>query len=81
MERATGPNTSSGGILGRNGAYFLKRGAGERAAFLFENPMLYITKAHIMGLETLRRLKPRRRETLKWLGASGKKNGAPSPYY
>ena len=53
VERVTGPNTSLGVILGRNGEYCLKRGAGEKAVFLFKNHMLYTTKAHVMGLETL----------------------------
>ena len=35
MERVAGPTTSLGGILGRSGTYFLKRGAGERAVFSF----------------------------------------------
>ena len=66
MERATGPNTSLMGILGRNGTYFLKRGAGERAAFSFEEHTISTTKACEMGRETLRRhvLTPRGRP--KW---------------
>ena len=30
VKRATGPNISVGGILGRDGGYVMKRGAGER---------------------------------------------------
>ena len=33
VERATGPNTLLGGILGRNRASVLKKGAGERVSF------------------------------------------------
>lgn len=46
VQRATGPNTSLGDILGRNGTYFLKEGAGERGVFMFEDHMLSTTKAH-----------------------------------
>ena len=34
VERATCPNTSLDGVLGRNEAYFLKRGAGEGCFFV-----------------------------------------------
>ena len=49
VERVDGPTTSLGGILGRNGTYFLKRGTGERAVFSFEDHMLSTTRAHVMG--------------------------------
>ena len=62
MERATGPNTSLGGILGHNGTYFMKRGAGERTAFSFEHHMLSKTKAHVTARETLRRHVPTPRD-------------------
>ena len=34
VERATRPDASLGGILGRNGTYFLTSGAGERVSFV-----------------------------------------------
>ena len=49
VERVAGPTTSLGAILGRSGAYFLKRGAGERAVVSFEDHVLSITRAHVMG--------------------------------
>ena len=53
VERVAGPTTSLGGILGRSGTYFLKRGAGERAVFWFEDYIISTTRAHIMGQKPL----------------------------
>ena len=54
MEEGSGEGYRSqhllGGIVGRKGAYFLKRGAGERTAFLLGNHMLYTTNDHVKGL-------------------------------
>ena len=36
-------------FLGRRGAYFLKRGNGERAIFSFNEPIISLNRAHIMG--------------------------------
>ena len=49
VERVAGPTTSLGGFLGRSGTYFLKRRAGERAVFSFEDHILSTTRAHILG--------------------------------
>ena len=53
MESVACPTTSLGGILGRSGTYFLKRGAGERAVFWFEDYIISTTRAHIMGQKPL----------------------------
>ena len=49
MESVACPTTSLGGILGRSGTYFLKRRAGERAVFSFDNYIICTTRAPIMG--------------------------------
>ena len=36
-------------FLGRRGAYFLKRGNGERAIYSFNEPIISLNRAHIMG--------------------------------
>ena len=44
---------SLGGFLGRSGTYFLKRGLEEKAIFDFHDPILSITRAHVMGEKPL----------------------------
>ena len=54
LERRDSRKTSLGGFLSRRGTYFLKRGMGEREIFSFDDPIISITRAHVMGEKPFR---------------------------
>ena len=49
LEKVKQPVQGLGEFLGRRGAYFLKRGNGERAIYSFSEPIISLNRAHIMG--------------------------------
>ena len=49
LEKVKQPVQELGGILRQRGAYFLKRGSGERAIYSFNEPIISLNRAHIMG--------------------------------
>ena len=49
MEKVKQPAQELGGFLGRRGAYFPNRGNGERAIYSFNEPIIALNRAHIMG--------------------------------
>ena len=49
LEKIKQPVQELGEFLGRRGAYFLKRGNGERAIYSFSEPIISLNRAHIMG--------------------------------
>ena len=49
LEKVKQPVQELGEFLGRRGAYFLKRGNGERAIYSFNEPIISLNRAHIMG--------------------------------
>ena len=49
LEKLKQPVQELGEFLGRRGAYFLKRGNGERAIHSFNEPIISLNRAHIMG--------------------------------
>ena len=49
LEKLKQPVQELGEFLGRRGAYFLKRGNGERAIYSFNEPIISLNRAHIMG--------------------------------
>ena len=49
LEKVKQPVQELGKILRRGGAYFLKRGNGERAIYSFNEPSMSLNRAHIMG--------------------------------
>ena len=49
LEKVKQPVQESREFLGRRGAYFLKRGDGERAIYSFNEPITSLNRAHIMG--------------------------------
>ena len=49
LEKVKQPVQELGELLGRRGAYFLRRGNGERAIYSFNEPIISLNRAHIMG--------------------------------
>ena len=49
LEKLKQPVQELGEFLGRRGAYFLKRGNGERAIYSFNEPIISLNRAHIMA--------------------------------
>ena len=49
LKKEKQPVQELGEFLERRGAYFLKRGNGERANFWFNEPIISLNRAHIMG--------------------------------
>ena len=54
LERRDSRRTSLREFLSRRGTYFLKREMGERGIFSLDNPIMSITRAHVMGEKPLR---------------------------
>ena len=52
LEKVNQPVQELGEFLGRRGAYFLQRGNGERAIYSFNEPIISLNSAHIMGEKT-----------------------------
>ena len=49
LQKVKQPVQELGEFIGRGGAYFLKKGNGERAIYSFNEPIISLNRAHIMG--------------------------------